>query len=107
MRGRIVDYLGTHQHLAVDLDLSVTDQGGLRIRSGEQRFYEGLIGFRFPPFLSGIADVCESYDDDAECFHIEVNVTNRRWGPLFGYSGSFRWNGSRTPSRQQQSFQTH
>ncbi len=38
--GRVIDYLGTHQHLAVDLDLKV-DDGGLLLRSGEQRFYEG------------------------------------------------------------------
>src|SRR5580698_6429948 len=44
-RGRIVDYLGTHQHLAVDIDLSVDERGGLRLRSGAQRFYEGIIGF--------------------------------------------------------------
>ena len=42
-RGRIVDYLGTHQHLAVDIDLSVDERGGLRLRSGDQRFYEGPI----------------------------------------------------------------
>ncbi|WP_262927642.1 DUF4166 domain-containing protein [Microbacterium sp. NIBRBAC000506063] len=40
-RERIVDYLGTHQHLAVDLDLVVTDDGGLRLTSGAQRFFEG------------------------------------------------------------------
>ncbi len=86
----IVDYLGTHQHLAVDLDLSVTPDGGLRLRSGEQRFYEGLVGFRFPLALSGIAEVCETYDDTAQCFRISVHVKNRRWGPLFGYSGHFQ-----------------
>ncbi|OLB04176.1 MAG: hypothetical protein AUH14_11375 [Candidatus Rokubacteria bacterium 13_2_20CM_69_15_1] len=64
-RGRVVDYLGTHQHLAVDLTLSVDERGGLRLRSGEQRFYEGRIAFR------------------------EVAVSNRVWGPLFGYRGSF------------------
>ena len=88
-RRKIVDYLGTHQHLAVDLDLSIDPRGGLRLRSGEQRFYEHFIGFRFPMFFSGIADVCEWYDDAAKCFRIEVNVHNERWGPLFGYSGSF------------------
>lgn len=88
-RSRIVDYLGTHQHLAVDLDLSVDPRGGLRLRSGEQRFYEGIIGFRFPMFFSGIADVCEWYDDTAGKFQIEVVVTNRTWGPLFGYRGAF------------------
>src|SRR5207302_4650604 len=45
-RGLIVDYLGTHQHLAVDIHLSVDEKTkGLRLRSGEQRFYEGKLGF--------------------------------------------------------------
>jgi hypothetical protein len=88
-RGKVVDYLGTHQHLAVDIDLSVDERGGLRLRSGEQRFYEGPIAFRFPLFFSGVADVCEWFDDAAGRFRIEVRVTNRFWGPLFGYRGSF------------------
>ena len=88
-RHKIVDYLGTHQHLAVDIDLSVDARGGLRLRSSEQRFYEGIIGFRFPQFFSGIADVCEWYDDGCGKFRIEVVVTNRTWGRLFGYHGLF------------------
>jgi len=89
-RGCIVDYLGTHQHLAVDLELSVDENGGLRIRSAEQRFYEGPAAFRFPLFFSGQADVCEWYDDASACFRISVNASNKRWGPLFGYTGSFQ-----------------
>lgn len=85
----IVDYLGTHQHLAVDLALSVDERGGLCLRSGEQRFYEGPIAFRFPQFFSGVAEVCEWFDDDTQKFQIEVRVSNRFWGPLFGYRGSF------------------
>ena len=85
----IVDYLGSHQHLAVDIDLAVDEEGGLRIRSGAQRFYEGLVGFRFPLLFSGIADVRESYDEAARCFRIVVDVHNHVWGPLFGYRGRF------------------
>ena len=88
-RARIVDYLGTHQHLAVDLDLSVDERGGLRLRSGEQRFYEGPVAFRFPLFFSGVADVCEWFDETTNRYQIQVVVTNRVWGPLFGYRGSF------------------
>jgi hypothetical protein len=88
-RGKIVDYLGTHQHLAVDIDLSVAPNGGLALRSGEQRFYEGPASFRFPLAFSGIAEVCEWFDDMSGKFRIEVNVKNRLWGPLFGYRGSF------------------
>ncbi len=88
-RRRIVDYLGTHQHLAVDLDMAVSPEGGMKIRSGQQRFYEGIIGIRFPLFFSGIADVHEWFDDRAGRFGIEVIVNNSIWGPLFGYRGMF------------------
>jgi hypothetical protein len=88
-RGKIVDYLGTHQHLAVELDLSVDPRGGLRLRSGPMRFYEGPIGFRFPLLFAGVADVCEWYDDELQKHRIEVSVSNGVWGPLFGYRGSF------------------
>jgi len=88
-RGLIVDYLGTHQHLAVDIHLSVDDDGGLRLRSGDQRFYEGFLGFRFPLFFSGIADVKEWYDDARGQYGIRVDVHNPTWGPLFGYNGWF------------------
>jgi hypothetical protein len=88
-RNRIVDYLGSHQHLAVDIDLHVDDQGGLCLRSGAQRFYEGPVGFSFPMMFSGYASVREWFDDRSKRFQIDVNVTNRLWGPLFGYSGSF------------------
>lgn len=91
-RGGVVDYLGSHQHLAVDLDLSVDERGGLRIRSSAQRFYVGHIAFDFPMSLSGIADVCEWYDNDRQAYCIQVEVTNGRWGRLFGYRGSFRAN---------------
>lgn len=86
----IVDYLGTHQHLAVDIELGVTPNGGLRLRSGAQRFYEGPIAFNFPLLFSGIANVREWYDDRQKCFRIEVDASNRTWGKLFGYSGSFQ-----------------
>lgn len=89
-RGRIVDYLGTHQHLAVDIDCKVAPNGGVVLRSDEQRFYEGPVGFRFPMLFSGVADVCEWYDESARCFRIEVEVQNRAWGPLFGYKGQFQ-----------------
>jgi hypothetical protein len=89
-RGRIVDYLGTHQHLAVDLHVSVDPEThGLRLRSGEQRFYERRVGFRSPMAFSGYASVHEWYDDQSERFQIDVAVTNPRWGRLFGYRGSF------------------
>ncbi|GII99809.1 uncharacterized protein DUF4166 [Sediminihabitans luteus] len=87
--GKVVDYLGTHQHLAVDLDLQVDDDGGLRLTSDAQRFYEGPVGFRFPMLFSGRARLHEWYDDAQERFHVDLEVHNDRFGFLFGYRGSF------------------
>jgi hypothetical protein len=86
-RGCIVDYLGTHQHLAVDIHASVDERGGIRIRSGAQRFYEGPVAFSFPMMFSGVANVCEWYEE--ERYRIQVVVENKTWGRLFGYTGSF------------------
>ena len=89
-REGIVDYLGTHQHLAVDIDVSVAENGGMQLRSGAQRFYEGPIGFSFPMLFSGYADVCEWFDDQTDSFRIRVMISNPTWGPLFGYQGEFQ-----------------
>jgi hypothetical protein len=88
-RGLIVDYLGTHQHLAVDIHCSVDDDGAMCLRTGDQRFYEGRVGFRFPALLTGVATVREWWDESAQRFRIDVSVVNRLFGPLFGYRGSF------------------
>lgn len=88
-RGTIVDYLGTHQHIAVDLHPSVDEHGALLIRSGEQRLYEGPLGVRIPSLVTGVARLRESYDERIGMFRIEVAVTNRWFGPLFGYRGTF------------------
>lgn len=87
--GRIVDYLGTHQHLAVDLNLSVDDSGALILTSDAQRFYEGPIAFRFPMLFSGRARLRESFDEQTQTFRVDLEVHNHRFGFLFGYNGSF------------------
>ncbi|WP_314174799.1 DUF4166 domain-containing protein [Streptomyces winkii] len=88
-RGCIVDYLGTHQHLATDLHLAADGDGALVIRSGEHRFREGRVDARVPELIGGDAVVRESYDEAARRFRIQVSVENRRFGPLFGYEGFF------------------
>lgn len=88
-RRRVVDYLGTHQHLAVDLDLAVTDDGALQLTSGEQRFYEGPLAFRFPMLFSGRARLRERYDDEQQRFLIDLEIHNDVLGFLFGYRGAF------------------
>lgn len=87
---RILDYLGTHQHLASELHFHAEPDGSLRIRSGEHRFREGAVDVRVPELVGARAEVRESYDDRTDRFRIQVRVVNRYFGPLFGYEGSFR-----------------
>ncbi|HEY4459033.1 MAG TPA: DUF4166 domain-containing protein [Pseudonocardiaceae bacterium] len=61
------------------------------------RFHPAVPGFgrgatfalRVPSLVTGQALVRESYDDRIGQFRIEVAVTNRWFGPLFGYRGKF------------------
>jgi hypothetical protein len=74
----------------VDIALSIdADGGGLLLRSGAQRFYEGPVAFRFPALFTGVAEVHEWWSEAEGRFRIEVAVANRRFGPLFGYRGWF------------------
>ncbi|MFJ9709342.1 DUF4166 domain-containing protein [Streptomyces sp. NPDC101234] len=86
---RILDYLGTHQHLASELHFHAEPDGSLLIRSGEHRFREGPVDVRVPELVGATAEVRESYDDRTGRFRIQVRVVNRHFGPLFGYQGSF------------------
>ncbi|MEU3511402.1 DUF4166 domain-containing protein [Streptomyces longwoodensis] len=86
---RVLDYLGTHQHLASELHLRAEPDGSLLIRSGEHRFREGPVDVRVPELVGATAEVRESFDERRGCFRISVRVANRYVGPLFGYDGSF------------------
>lgn len=88
-RGCVLDYLGTHQHLASELRLTAEPDGSLLIRSGEHRFREGPVDLRVPGLIGADAEVRESFDEDTGRFRIRVRVVNRYLGPLFGYEGSF------------------
>lgn len=88
-RGAVVDYLGTHQHLATDLVLEVLADGSLHLQTTGQRFYEGPVAFSFPSIGTGTADLYESYDEDRDIFTIQMQVRNTVFGFLFGYRGEF------------------
>ncbi|NMR31853.1 DUF4166 domain-containing protein [Crystallibacter degradans] len=86
---QIIDYLGTHQHLATGLDLKVLPDGSLHLTSGAQRFYEGSLGFTFPAAFTGTAELHETYDEIRQVFTVRMHVHNPRFGFLFGYRGDF------------------
>ncbi|MDX2684227.1 DUF4166 domain-containing protein [Streptomyces scabiei] len=86
---RVLDYLGTHQHLATDLYFGAEPDGSLLIRSGAHRFREGPVDVRVPELVGGEVEVRERFDERTGRFRIRVRVVNRHFGPLFGYEGSF------------------
>lgn len=88
-RGGIIDYLGSHQHIVADLHLSVEADGGFRIRSGAQRLIRGRTCVPIPAALATVANVHEHYDEARAMYHIDVHVSNRLLGPMFGYHGWF------------------
>lgn len=88
-RDRIVDYLGNRHHLAVDIDLAVSNEGGMKITTGAQRLYAFGLGIPFPLLLSATANVHEWYDSADDIYRIEVCVTNPVMGLVFEYTGSF------------------
>lgn len=99
-RDRIVDYLGSRQHLAVDIDVTVDeDTGGVTIETGRQRLYGLGAGVGFPRTFTGEATVREWFDEDEERFRIHVAVENPLVGTLFEYRGSFtvEWVDCETP----------
>lgn len=83
-------YVGTHQHLVADMELSVDERGGLRMETGNQRLYEGHLAFRFPMALSARATVQEWYDEKARSLRIHVDVKNPWYGSVFGCEGLFQ-----------------
>lgn len=88
-RGSLLVYAGTHQHLAVELAVTVDPDGSLCFRTAAQRIYEGRVAFRMPLLFSGVADVRESYNEARSRFEIDVKIENRVFGPIFGYRGWF------------------
>lgn len=89
-RDVIVDYLGTHQQVAADLHCTVDEDGGINFTSGEQRCYQGRFGFRLPNWFTGVARVREWWDDNEDCYRIDVHVTNPLLGTIVRYQGSFQ-----------------
>lgn len=87
--GRIVNYLGTHQHFAVDLDLAAGPKGEMIIKSGKQHLLEGPLNTRFPRIISADAHVVVEYEEDLRQYHIRMKAANPIMGAVFGYEGLF------------------
>ncbi|CAN5906631.1 hypothetical protein BH11BAC7_BH11BAC7_28140 [soil metagenome] len=86
----MLSYLGNKQHLVTSFHYKSNDDGSLSIHSGLQRFYANEITFDLPGLFSGNAEVNESYDEKNGHFKINVKVSNKIFGDIFGYNGFFK-----------------
>lgn len=89
-RGCVLDYLGTHQHLASDLHLSAEPDGSLLLVSGEHRFREGPLDVRVPELL-GAGPRCASPSTSAPA----ASASTSGWRT--GTSGPFSATRDRSP----------
>src|SRR5690606_6664643 len=87
--GRVLNYLGTHQHLAGDMRVRALPDGRLEIRTGAQRFHEGPLSFGVPRLLTGTGLLHESFDDERGRFVVRVTVRHPVLGEIAGYQGTF------------------
>jgi hypothetical protein len=86
----LIIYVGSHQHLAVEIHIAVSAAGGLEFRTRRQRLMTPLGALRFPLLASAEAVIHEWYDDSADRFRIDGRVRNRLLGDVFGSIGSFQ-----------------
>ncbi|TWT74462.1 hypothetical protein Pla123a_32850 [Posidoniimonas polymericola] len=89
-QGGPVLYAGTHQHLSVDLVFEAATDGSLVVTTTRQQVHVGPFSIPFPRFFSGDAWVRESFDEERQCFLVDVAISNRFWGRILGYRGWFR-----------------
>lgn len=85
----IEDYLGEPALFYSDLICSVTDDGGMNIKSGKQHLMIGKVSLPLPRLFQGIVSVTEGYDDSKDRFLIRVSIRNPLLGQLFYYEGEF------------------
>ncbi|OAT82447.1 hypothetical protein A6P54_07790 [Bacillus sp. MKU004] len=88
-RGVVKDYLGEPSLFYSDLNLSVSHDGGLRIRSGSQRFIAGKFEIKLPSLFKGEVAVEEGYDEVSRCYTIKVDIHNKFIGRMMTYEGTF------------------
>lgn len=89
--GGLTDYLGRQRNLATDLELSVSPNGRLNLRSPHTRVFLGRLRLPVPAWAGAEAHTEQWWDDDAGSFRIRTLVRQHQLGTVFIYDGSFRY----------------
>lgn len=86
---QIIEYLGLDQRMFFKMGLSAEDNGAIRFVSEKQ--YVFVLGkkIQIPFFLRGDIELLEWYEEKEEKFYLDLKVTTKLLGPLFGFTGWF------------------
>jgi hypothetical protein len=86
---RLLDVLGRPGHLLVEIVPSI-EASGMTLRSGRQWItpFGGPIRIPLPRMFAGEATIHE-WQDSESSLGIRVTISNRLFGPFFGYEGRF------------------
>ncbi|ESP89421.1 DUF4166 domain-containing protein [Candidatus Halobonum tyrrellensis] len=90
-RGCLADYFGHHGAVVADVHLGV-EGDALALRVGDQWLRAGDRFLPLPGLLSARGTLRDRYDDDADEFRVEAEITTpilAPVGPVFGYRGRF------------------
>lgn len=95
--GTLRNRLGTARRVELELRVSVTEGGHLRLVSERAWLRLGRVRLRLPALLSVRADVVDGYDDAAQRNIVSARVRSPLLGTVLEYRGHFR----HTPVKEQ------
>lgn len=86
---QIVEYLGLDQKIMFKMGLSAEKNGAIKFISETQYIF--ILGkkIQIPSALRGNIELLEWYDDSEQKFYLDLKVTTKLIGPLFGFNGWF------------------
>ena len=85
---QIVEYLGLDHRMIFEMGLKA-ENGAIRFTSGRQFAFLGKLKIPVPSLIRGDIELLEWYDDEKQKFYLDLKVTSKLLGPLFGFTGWF------------------
>ncbi|MDI9868660.1 DUF4166 domain-containing protein [Flectobacillus roseus] len=65
------------------------ENGAIRFTSGRQFAFLGKLKIPVPSLIRGDIELLEWYDNEKQKFYLDLKVTSKLLGPLFGFTGWF------------------
>lgn len=86
---QIIEYLGLDQKIFFKMGLSAEENGAIKFVSEEQYLIFFGKKIRISSFIRGNIELLEWFNDDENRFYLDLKVSTKLFGPLFGFTGWF------------------